>query len=301
MKKVFSHLFSAAVIIMAFFSMTFIVHAECAHELQFNYSYEPTCTEDGMKEDYYECIKCHELFADSDAKQSIKREDLVIPSYDHYFEPEHAIKVLKKATLKTDGQIGYPCVECGIIAETRTVPKVTKIQLSFTSQTYNKKTQKPTIKVFTKDGVIGSYEEYGEDEGQYCVTYPKSSVKVGRYTVKITFTNFYSGTVNKTYDIKPKGTKIIKISPKRKEMTVKWNKQADQTDGYQILYSTSSKFKNAKKVTVSGKNLTSKKIKGLKSKKKYYVKIRTYKKVKNGKKTTYIYSDWSNIKTVKVK
>ena len=301
MEKIFSHLFSATVILLASFSIPFIVQAECAHELQFNYSYEPTCTEEGMREDYYECIKCHELFADPDAKQSLKREDLVIPSYGHVLEPEHARTVLKKATFKNDGQVGYPCVECGIIAETHAIPKVTKIQLSFTSQTYNKKTQKPTIKIFTRNGKLESYEECGEEYGQYRLTYPKSSVKVGRYTVKITFMNLYSGTVTKTYDIKPRGTKINKITPKRKEMTVKWNKQADQTDGYQILYSTSSKFKSAKKVTVSGRNLTSKKIKGLQSKKKYYVKIRTYKKIMSGKKAIYIYSDWSSTKTAIVR
>lgn len=301
MKKIFLHLFSATVILLTFFSMSFIVQAECVHELQFQYSYEPTCTEEGMKEDYYECIKCHELFADPEARQSFRREDLVIPSYGHVLEQEHAWTVLKKATLKNDGQIGYPCVECGTIAETNVIPKVTKIQLSFTSRTYNRKTQKPTIKIFTKNGRLDSYEERGEDYGQYRLTYPKSSIKVGRYTVKITFMNFYSGTVTKTYDIKPRGTKIIKITPKRKEMTVTWKKQADQTDGYQILYSTSSKFKSAKKVTVSGRNLTSKKIKGLQSKKKYYVKIRTYKKVMSGRKAIYIYSDWSSTKTAIVR
>lgn len=141
--------------------------------------------------------------------------------------------------------VAYPCVECRTIAETNVIPKVEDIQLSFTSQTYNGKTQKPAVKIFTRNGLLDSYE----------VIYPKSSVKVGRYTVKITFMNFYSGTVTKTYDITPKGTNIVKITPGKKEMTVKWKK----------------------------------------------LKIRTYKKAMDGKKTVYIYSDWSNTKTVTVR
>lgn len=290
MKKVLSQLF--VVVFLAFFSLPFVVHAECNHELQFYYSYEPTCTEEGMKEDYYECTKCHELFSDSDGRQSLKKEDLIIPSYGHYMEKEHLWEVQKKATTKNDGLVIYPCVECGETVEKRVIPRVTEIQVS--SFTYNGKFRKPTVTVLTREGKLDSYENCGEDNGQYRVAYPKSSAKVGRYTVKITFMNFYSGTVTKTFDIKPKTTRVISVSPKRKEMTVKWKKQAEQTDGYQILYSTSSKFANAKKVMVSGKNLTSQKIKGLKSKKKYYVKIRTYKKVLDGKKRVSIYSDWSN-------
>lgn len=301
MKKIFSHLFSVTVVLLTFFSMPFTAQAECQHDLRFYYSYEPTCIDEGIKEDYYECTKCHEIFADSDARQPLKWEDLIEPPYDHYTEPEHDWIVQKKATLEHDGLIAYPCVGCGAIAETNVIPKVENIQLSFTSQTYNRKNQRPAIQIFTRNGILGSYEEYGEDHGEYRLTYPKSSAKVGRYIVKITFMDCYSGTVTKTYDIKPKGTNITKISSGRKQMTVKWNKQADQTDGYQILYSTSPQFDNAKKVTVSGRNLTSKKISGLTSRTKYYVKIRTYKKSKDGKKSVYIYSDWSTPKSVTVK
>lgn len=302
MKKIISRLSSAAVVLLAFLFMPFTVKAECSHELQFYYSYEATCTEDGMKEDYYECIKCHEFFADPDAQCPLSREELVEPSYGHVLEQEHAKTILKKATLKNDGLVGYPCVECGTIAETKVMPKVEKIQLSFSSRTYNGKTQKPTVKIFTREGELPIYNKEGEDySGQYRLSYPKSSVKAGRYTVTVTFMNFYSGTVKKTYDIKPKGTKIVRISPERKGFTVKWNKQADQTDGYQIVYSTSSDFKNVQKVTAANKNLVSRKITGLKSNKKYYVKIRTYKKVMYGNKAVNIYSDWSSTKTVIVK
>ena len=69
-------------------------------------------------------------------------------------------------------------------------------------------------------------------------------------------------------------------------------------NGYQIQYSTDSKFKKGNKtITVKGYNKTSKKISKLKAKKKYYVRIRTYKTVY---KKNY-YSGWSKAKAVKTK
>lgn len=73
--------------------------------------------------------------------------------------------------------------------------------------------------------------------------------------------------------------------------------KATQTTGYQLQYSTSSKFKGVKTVTVSKNKTTSKKISKLKAKKKYYVRIRTYKTV-DGKK---YYSAWSSVKSIKCK
>lgn len=69
--------------------------------------------------------------------------------------------------------------------------------------------------------------------------------------------------------------------------------------GYEIQYSTSSKFKGAStKIIKESKNATSAAIKGLTPNKKYYVRMRTYRTV--NKKTTER-SDWSAAKTVKTK
>ncbi|MGN0522144.1 MAG: fibronectin type III domain-containing protein, partial [Eubacterium sp.] len=76
-----------------------------------------------------------------------------------------------------------------------------------------------------------------------------------------------------------------------------WKKLTTQTTGYQIQYSTSSKFTKAKTVTVSKNSTTSKTISKLKANKKYYVRVRTYKTV-DGKK---IYSAWSKAKSVTTK
>lgn len=89
-------------------------------------------------------------------------------------------------------------------------------------------------------------------------------------------------------------------SSKAKTFTAKWDKQTSAT-GYQIQYSTSSKFSSYKTVKVSKNSSTSKTVSSLKSGKKYYVRIRTYKTVKiNGKSKT-VYSSWSKAKSITIK
>ncbi len=162
-----------------------------------------------------------------------------------------------------------------------------KIMLSSTSYTYNGKVRKPRVTVKNSKGKK-------IDNKYYTVSYSKGRKNVGKYTVTIKFKGNYSGIVKKTFTIKPKTTSISKLTAGKKKFTVKWNKRTTQTTGYQIQYSTSSKFKSAKTVTISKNSTTSKTIAKLKAKKKYYVRIRTYKTV-NGKK---IYSSWSNSKAV---
>lgn len=124
---------------------------------------------------------------------------------------------------------------------------------------------------------------------------------VGQATATITFKNGYSGTIKKTFTIKPKGTSISKISASKKGFTVKWKKQKSQTTGYELQYSTSSKFKGAKTLKNIKAKATSKKVTKLKARKKYYVRIRTYKTVKVNGKSTKVYSGWSKAKKVVTK
>ena len=93
-------------------------------------------------------------------------------------------------------------------------------------------------------------------------------------------------------------TSITSLSAKDNGFTVKWKKKTKIT-GYQIQYSTSSKFsmKNTKTVKIKKAKTASKKISDLKSSKKYYVRIRTYKIVKKKKS----YSSWSKKKNVTTK
>lgn len=93
-------------------------------------------------------------------------------------------------------------------------------------------------------------------------------------------------------------TSITSLSAKDNGFTVKWKKKTKIT-GYQIQYSTSSKFsmKNTKTVKIKKAKTVSKKITKLKVAKKYYVRIRTYKIVKKKKS----YSSWSKKKNVTTK
>ena len=86
-------------------------------------------------------------------------------------------------------------------------------------------------------------------------------------------------------------TSISIIKAQDRAFTVKWKKKSNIT-GYQIQYSTNSKFKKGNKsIKIKNAKTGSKKITKLKSNKKYYVRIRTYK----GKK----YSKWSKVKSIK--
>ena len=92
-------------------------------------------------------------------------------------------------------------------------------------------------------------------------------------------------------------TLITSLSAKDNGFTVKWKKKTKIT-GYQIQYSTNSKFKKGNKsIKIKNAKTGSKKITKLKSNKKYYVRIRTYKIVN---KKTY-YSSWSKKKNVTTK
>jgi len=87
-------------------------------------------------------------------------------------------------------------------------------------------------------------------------------------------------------------TSISIIKAQDRAFTVKWKKKSNIT-GYQIQYSTNSKFKKGNKsIKIKSAKTVSKKITKLKAAKKYYVRIRTYK----GKK----YSKWSKVKSAKI-
>ena len=89
-------------------------------------------------------------------------------------------------------------------------------------------------------------------------------------------------------------TSIAKVESKAKGFKVTWKKKSKIT-GYQIQYSTSSKFKKAETKTITKAKTTSATISKLKGcNKKYYVRVRTYKIVKKKK----VYSSWSKAKGV---
>ena len=121
---------------------------------------------------------------------------------------------------------------------------------------------------------------------------------VGNASVTVVGEGKYNGSVSRTFKINPKGTSLSKVTKGKKSMTVKWKKQATQVTGYKIRYSLKKDFSaNTKTVTVKKASTTKTTIKKLKAKKVYYVQIRTFKTVDNET----FYSDWSAVKSVKVK
>ena len=199
--------------------------------------------------------------------------------------------IAKKATTTNDGKLIVDTCENCRTSYVVNVPKIKSIKLKTTSYKYDGKAKKPTVVVTNSSGQV-LHKSY------YTVKYSNNK-NVGNATAKITFNGPFSGTKTLTYTIKPAGTAIKSLISGKKKITVKWKKQATQTSGYQIQYSTSSKFtaSTSKTVTIKSKNTIAKTISSLKAKKKYYVRIRTYKTV-SGKK---YYSGWSKVLNVKTK
>ena len=204
-------------------------------------------------------------------------------------------QMVTKATTAKDGQSYKKCSVCGAVTGKTVIAKASNIKLSKTAYTYNGKVQKPSVTVKNSKGKA---LKNGTD---YKISYPKGMKNVGKYTVKVTLKGNYSGSKSMTYNINPKGTSVSKVKAAKKGFKVTWKKQATQTTGYQVQYSTSSKFKKAKTVTISKNKTTSKSVSKLSAKKKYYVRVRTYKTVKIGGKSVKLYSGWSKAKSVTTK
>ena len=265
-----------------------------------NIAAKPTTCKATGNISYYKCNVCNRIFKDSNGIQEITIASTVVPKIAHNTKEEMISKEKTKATLTKNGKIvrkyQTKCTLCGDILGTRTktekiyYPKT--IKLSKTTFKYNKKVQIPTVKVNDSKG-------NAIDEENYTITYSnKKSKKVGEYKVTIKFKNKYKGTKELKYTIKPQETTLKKLKAGSKQFKAIWNKNTDQTSGYQIQYATDNKFKkNSSKELIEDNKKTSQKFKDLKEKKKYYVRIRTYKTVK-GKN---YYSSWSTALTVKTK
>ena len=228
-------------------------------------------------------------YATKDALLSLEyfRDEVKNQKFEH---PEEVLKSKTvKATTKKNGNITTACVICGKVEKKTTIYYPKKMALSTSTYTYSGKAKQPKVTVTDSKGNKVSSKNY-------TVKYSKNT-KVGTAKATVTFKGNYSGSLSKTFKINPKNTKLSKVTATKNGFIAKWSKQTAQTTGYQLQYSTSKSFKNAKTKTVSGSKNTGRKITGLKAKKKYYVRVRTYKTV-DGKK---YYSKWSNAKSVTTK
>ena len=246
-----------------------------------------TCTKTGLTEGSH-CDVCKVVIKEQ------KKVAATAHSYGSY-------KTTTKATFGKDGKQTATCTKCKKATKTKTIPAVKTPTLSTTEYTFNNKAKTPSVTVKDSKGTKLSKVSSTSKNG-FKVTYASGRKSVGKYSVKVTLTGAnYSGSKTIYFTINPKGASVSKLSKAKKAFTVKWKKPSStyrkQMTGYQIRYSTSSKMKSAKTVTVKSTTATSKKISKLKAKKNYYVQIRTYKKI--GSKT--YYSGWSKAKKVKTK
>ena len=293
-----------------------VIPASHNWEEDFTIDKEPSCTTEGRKSIH--CKKCGET-----------KDEQVIPATGHDFTEWETIaetsctkegitqrrckicgftetkKLDKKAhewgteytvdqpaTFAADGSKSNHCKNCETISEAIAIPRINSVKISATAYTYSGGVKTPPVTVKDANG------NALHNKTDYIVQYASGRKNVGTYKVIVTLKDNYSGKKTLSFTINPKGTAISSLSKSKKAFTAKWKKQSAQTSGYQLLYSTNSKFKSRNKyVTVSSYKTTSKTIKKLAAKKKYYVKIRTYKSV-SGKK---YYSGWSAAKTVVTK
>ena len=178
-------------------------------------------------------------------------------------------------------------------ANTITVKNVTK--------TASTKTQTVKLGGKAKESAKLTYKsdsKYVKVDKKGKVTIAKNFVGKATITVTASATKTYQETVKKvTVTVNPAKVKLTGVKNyKGKKLKAYWKKTTKVT-GYQVQYSTSSKFKSAKTVTVKGYKSTSKTITKLTKNKKYYVRVRTYKTVS---KVNY-YSGWSNVKSITIK
>lgn len=129
----------------------------------------------------------------------------------------------------------------------------------------------------------------------YKLIYPKSK-NPGSWKVKIIGIGEYSGEKSLYYKILPAKVKIRYIqSLGRGRVKIAWNKRSE-ADSYQIIYSLSSSFGNARRLDLSSK-YSETTLKALKRNKKIFVRIRAVKTVKSSK----YYGAWSEYRRLTVR
>ena len=155
---------------------------------------------------------------------------------------------------------------------------VSGIQASYA---YTGKAIRPSVTVTCNDTVLAK----GED---YKVTFSNNK-KVGKANVQIQGIGNYTGTIKKTFQIVPKAVEGLEVNEivenGKRTLYIQWEKQTEQTDGYELQYSTGKKFVPAKtkRILYKDNQTVAKIVKNLKTNANYYVRIRAYKTVSKKK------------------
>ena len=218
-------------------------------------------------------------------------------STDYYekTETEHSYALVKDENvgLYRNGIKVYVCRNCG---DTYTEEEPSYVfdgelryALSYCNTVYDGKEHYPDLTVTKKDGTVL------EQVTDYDISYSGDGKQVGRYYVSVKLKNGYIGEKSIEFTVKPKGVSSVSVSALLGGFSASWDKQTDNTAGYELQYSQNSNFSSAKTVSV-GKNTTnSQNVTGLSRNKTYYVRVRTYRFASDGMK---ICSDYTSAKSV---
>ena len=125
-----------------------------------------------------------------------------------------------------------------------------------------------------------------QSDSEFCLLGP------GKTEAEVLINNIYSVEITRKA---PARTKIVKLTKKKKTITVKW-KKVSIANGYEVWMATKKKGKYKKIKTINKPNTVKFTKKKLKRGKKYYFKVRSFKKI-NGSK---LYSPWSAVKYKKL-
>ncbi len=177
---------------------------------------EATCLERGEEGRY--CLRCY-------AKTDVIYHEKTAHS------PE---TVIKKATLKSNGEKRKECSVCKRLYSSKVIYKIKSVKLEKTVLTYDGKVKTPAVTV--KD-LKGKVLKKGTD---YTVKYQKGRKKTGSYSVTVTFKGSYEGKKILYFKIRPTAVKNISASPSVTSVYLSWDK-AKGADGYEIYLKTEKK------------------------------------------------------------
>lgn len=193
---------------------------------------------------------------------------------------------------RQDGYARMVCTACGSYYNTAVYYSPAAVALSLKKAASINSEIYPTVTVYDRSGAAISPSEY-------TVSY-EDNILPGRAFVTVSFNSaIYDGELTKSFVIIPKKQSITSLkSSKSKSLTVKWSRDLT-CDGYEIQYSTSSKFykSKTKTVTVANHKTNSKTISKLQKKKKYHIRVRAYKYIGSVK----YYGSWSAKKKIYIR
>ena len=208
-----------------------------------------------------------------------------------YIEGENEVKI---TAAPEDG--GAPPAVCTVRLHKIPVSEM-NIVLEYTSTTYTGKVIKPSIYIKKETGSTNF-----PGEPLFDVKWDEGRINPGTYAVRIKGNYYFEGEKTLIFHIRGTKMSISSLTPLSKGFKAKWGRKTKNT-GYQLQYSTSSKFttKTTKTVKLTKNTTVSKSITKLTAAKRYYVRIRSYKTTKISGKTYTVYSVWSKAKYITTK